>query len=345
VAIDHYISTEARLQTFSGTVLIAQNGKVLLDKAYGWADEGQRHPDMLSTRFEIGSVTKQFTAMAILLLQQRGKLHVQDPVCLFIKGCPPTWTSITIQHLLTHTSGIPDYSNALALQPRPSSVPLLDYLEQQPLDFPPGSQFRYSPSGYAVLGFVTENVAEEPYSEFLQREIFNPLHMNDTGDVQTSYSVPQLAMGYTEAWTKASPSPASPLFAAGNLYSTVGDLYRWDTALFDRTFASDSLSEMFTPHVTFCGLAGAICSSSECAAAGASCYSYGYGWYLQREAIGKSRVPLFTHGGLVPGFASLNSYYPDQHLTVIMLSNLETFASNQQEFAAEVESEMIGNAA
>lgn len=343
--IDHYIAHEVQLQSFNGTVLLAQNGKVLLDKPYGWADEEQHLLNKPTTRFGIGSITKQFTAMAILLLQERHKLQVQDPVCSYIGGCPATWNPISIQNLLTHTSGIPDYGRSLSQEPRLPSEQLLHYLERQPLDFTPGSQFSYSNSGYAVLGSVIENVAGESYADFLQREIFSPLRLTDTGYLETSPpSVPvlRLATGYSNMWVKAGPSAASPLFAAGSLYSTTEDLYRWDSALFNGTFASqDSLKQMFTPHVTYCGSAGIVCSASQCAAEGASCYSYGYGWFLQQQAFGTKHVPSDWHNGLVPGFAAYNSYFPDQKLTLIMLSDLDSSANYEPAMAGAIVAKMI----
>jgi len=146
-AIDHFISSAAQRQVFNGTVLIAQNGKILLDKGYGWADQGKRLPNQPSTRFRIGSVTKQFTATAILLLQEQGKLHVEDPICLYISGCPATWKTITIQHLLTHTSGIPDYSTTFPRQQAATPAQLIAAFESEPLDFAPGTKWSYSNSG------------------------------------------------------------------------------------------------------------------------------------------------------------------------------------------------------
>src|SRR5260370_8120660 len=163
-AIDHFISSAAQHQVFSGTVLIGQNGKILLDKGYGWADQGKRMPNQPGTRFRIGSVTKQFTAMAILLLQEQGRLHVQDPICEYIRGCPATWRTITIQHLLTHTSGIPDYVTTFPLQQPASPAQLVAPFESKPLDFAPGATFTYSSSGYAILASIIDKVSGESYS-------------------------------------------------------------------------------------------------------------------------------------------------------------------------------------
>jgi CubicO group peptidase (beta-lactamase class C family) len=343
--IDHYIANEVRLQSFSGTVLLAQNGKVLLDKAYGWADEEQQLTNKPTTRFGIGSITKQFTAMAILLLQERHKLRVQDPVCMYISGCPASWKPITIDELLTHTSGIPDYLRSLSEKAKPPSESLLHYIERQPLDFAPGSNFSYSNSGYAVLGYVIEDLAAQPYADFLQQEIFDPLHLADTGYLETSppsSPVPMLATGYTETGVKATPSIGTPLLAAGSLFSTTADLYRWDGALFNRTFSSrDSLIRMFAPHVTYCGSAATICSASQCAAEAASCYSYGYGWFVGRQAFGTNLLPVYWHSGLVPGFASYNSYYPNQKLILIMLSNFESSSAYEPAMAGAIVAKVL----
>jgi CubicO group peptidase (beta-lactamase class C family) len=333
--VDRYLAAQAKDQHFSGTVLIAQAGKILLAKAYGWADEEQRLPNRLTTRFGIGSISKQFTAMAILLLQQRGKLHVDDPVCHYISGCPAAWYSITIKNLLTHTSGIPDYYAAsLSAQPRLTSASLLAYLEQQQLDFPPGSQFRYSNSGYAILGFVIQDLSGESYQRFLQDALFDPLHLASSGDLENPPSVPNLAVGYDHAWIKAGPVDASPLLGAGSLYSAVQDLYTWDTALFNRTFATPSLlGQMFAPQVTACNSAGVLCTSADCAAQVINCFSYGYGWFLQQLPVKNGYVRAIWHNGLVPGFASLNYYYPDQKLTVILLSNLASVSTSSNSIA------------
>jgi CubicO group peptidase (beta-lactamase class C family) len=330
-AVDHYLAAQFNKQQFSGTVLIAEHGKVLLAKSYGWADEESRLPNRLTTQFGIGSITKQFIAMAILLLQDQGKLRVGDPICHYINGCPAAWNSITLRNLLTHTSGIPDYATSVAADKPLASESLLAFIERQPLDFPPGAQFRYSNSGYAILALVVEDVTRAPYSEFLQREIFGPLHLTNTGDLQSSPSVPNMAVGYDQAWTRAAPSPASPLFGAGSMYSTVEDLYRWDSALFGHTFATSKVIDpMFQPQVTACNSAGILCDPAECATQDSSCFSYGYGWFLQQLPVKDGYIHAIWHTGLVPGFAALNYHYPAPDLTVVLLCNLSNCSSSSQ---------------
>ncbi|HEX9097998.1 MAG TPA: serine hydrolase domain-containing protein [Candidatus Dormibacteraeota bacterium] len=323
-AIDHFISSSAQHEVFSGTVLIAQNGKILLDKGYGWADEGKRLPNQPSTRFRIGSVTKQFTAMAILLLQEHGKLHVQDPICRYISGCPAAWNAITIQHVLTHTSGIPDYVTTFPLEQPTSPSQLIAAFEGSPLDFVPGTQFAYSSAGYAILGSIVENVSGEPYSKFIQRAILDVLHLSSTGYDQNSPSLPDHATGYKQPWVKADYVDMSVPYAAGALYSTVDDLYRWDQALFNRKFASSqSVQQMLAAQVTTCDGLGTLCTASDCDAQRINCYSYGYGWFLGHFPVGSRYVRVNWHVGMIPGFVSLNFYYPDQEITLIVLSNLD----------------------
>ena len=325
-AIDHFISSAAQHQVFSGTVLIGQNGKILLDKGYGWADQGKRMPNQPGTRFRIGSVTKQFTAMAILLLQEQGRLHVQDPICEYIRGCPATWRTITIQHLLTHTSGIPDYVTTFPLQQPASPAQLVAAFESKPLDFAPGAKLSYSSSGYAILGSIVENVSGESYAQFLQQEIFQMLHLSNTGYDQNFPPLRQHATGYKQPWVKADYVDMSVPYAAGALYSTVDDLFRWDQALFNRKFASgESVQQMFTPQVTACDGQGTLCAASDCEAQRINCYSYGYGWFLGQIPAGGPYVRANWHSGGIQGFVSLNLYYPDQEITLIVLSNLESF--------------------
>jgi hypothetical protein len=156
---------------------VAHNG-LLFEKGYDLADKDANIPNTPQTRFRIGSITKQFTAMAILILQDRGKLHLQDPICLYVSDCPQDWQPITIENLLTHTSGIPDYINSpdfVATWTEPATPEeLIARFKDMPLEFPPGSRFKYSNSGYALLGYITERVSGESYATFLRENIFVP---------------------------------------------------------------------------------------------------------------------------------------------------------------------------
>jgi CubicO group peptidase (beta-lactamase class C family) len=305
--IDQILNSFAEREGFQGAVLVARNGKVLLSKGYGLADRDKNIPNTPHTKFRLGSVTKQFTAMAILILQAQSKLNVQDPICRYIEDCPAAWKDITIHHLLTHTSGIPDFTNFpgyLATRATPSSPEqTIARFKDKPLNFPPGEQWKYSNSGYIVLGYIIEQVSGQSYEAFLQQNIFEPLQMKDTGYDHNDGS---LAIGYTGTWrTEADYIDMTIPYAAGGLYSTVEDLYRWDQALYtEQLVPKDLLDLMFTPHAKTSdpGL------------------SYGYGWDVGKmnnhKAVG--------HGGGIEGFATGIRRYTDDKVTIIVLSNRDT---------------------
>jgi CubicO group peptidase (beta-lactamase class C family) len=169
-------------------------------------------------------------------------------------------------------------------------------------------------------------VSGESYSQFLQQEIFNVLRLSNTGYDQNFPPPPQHATGYRQPWVKADNVDVSVSYAAGALYSTVDDLFRWDQALFNRKFASgESIQQMFTAQVTACDGHGTLCAASDCDSQRVNCNSYGYGWYLGQFPTGGSYVRAIWHPGGIQGFVAVNLYYPDQEITLIVLSNLQSF--------------------
>jgi len=295
---------EARL--FSGSVFIARNGEILLSKGYGMADREKRVPNTPQTKFRIGSITKQFTAMAILILQAQGKLNVQDAICKYISDCPAAWQSITLHHLLTHTSGIPnftDFPDYQKTKQSPSSpTQTIGRFKDKPLDFQPGTKWSYSNSGYIILGFIIEQVSGQSYEMFLQEHIFVPLKMLDTG---YEHSKNLLAIGYANSVSKADVIDMSIPYAAGALYSTVEDLYRWDQALYTEQLVSKELrDQMFIPFVPVPESNG---------------LSYGYGWGIGTEV----NHPVVGHGGGIEGFSTNILRFRDDKVTIIVLSNRE----------------------
>lgn len=303
--LDAYVTNAG----FTGSVLVARNGIVLLSKGYGQADRNKKIPNTEKTKYRIASVTKQFTAMAILILQSRGKLDLQDSVCNYISTCPPAWQTITIHHLLTHTSGIPDYysspdwTNYQATPMVPSE--LIEHFIDKPLDIQPGAVWKYSNSGYEVLGTIIEQVSGTSYESFIEENILNPLNMKDTGYLKNAGD---LAIGYPDAYTTQPDDFEDPstLFASGGLYTTVKDLYLWDQALFtDKLISKDLLDKMFTPYVSVPDMVGI------------TVFGYGYGWF---NGENKNHRMMF-HTGRIEGFGSLNSIYPDDKVIVIVLSN------------------------
>ena len=309
--IDVMLDKMAKQALFTGSVLIGQRGEVLLAQGYGLADRVQGIPNTSQTRFRLASITKQFTAMAILILESQGKLKVEDPICNYIPDCPSTWNSITIDHLLTHTSGIPDFMASPdfpSIAATPSApVQTIARFRDLPLDFEPGESWSYSNCGYVVLGYIIEQVSGQTYEDFLQHSIFTPLKLRDTGYDHNSNS---LAVGYPDAYS--SPNHTQPAefidmsipYAAGGLYSTVEDLYRWEQALSTEQLVPQAyLDEMFAPHAAIPDGGG---------------WAYGYGWFVGTDQGGR---PTDRHPGYLSGFASVIARYPDNGITIIVLSN------------------------
>ena len=315
--IDTYLTHLAEAGVLSGSVLVAHNG-MLFSKGYGLADKDSHVPNTPQTRFRIGSVSKQFAAMAILLLQEQGKLHVQDHLCLYIPNCPTAWQPITLFHLLTHSSGIPDYTNLadfVATWTIPTTPQeLISRFINLPLDFSPGSRFRYSNSGFVLLGYIIEHVSGESYATFLQKHIFTPLKLSNTGYDTTYPTLPQHATGYYADYVKPAPYDMSVLYAAGALYSTTEDLYRWDLALQQHTLLSPQAEDsMFTLHMPCpsSGPGGCLMHSDQ---------GYGYGLFIATQPEGR----LIYHVGHIDGFFAYNGFYANKDLEVVVLSNLET---------------------
>lgn len=309
--LDQFLSEQANNQMFSGAVLVAQNGQILLSKGYGLADRTRQLPNTPQTRFRLGSLTKPFTALAILQLQAQGKLDVQDPICRYLTDCPVAWQTITVHHLLTHTAGIPDIERLpeyAQIKTTPSTpAQTITLFQDKPLAFLPGTQWEYSSSGYILLGVILEQAAGKTYETFLQENIFAPLGMNDTG---YEHDAATLATGYANATTVADPIDMSIPFAAGGLYSTVEDLYRWEQALAtDELLPQPLLDLLFTPYAEIPQTDGA---------------RYGYGWVIS-QPMGHR---LIGHNGGIDGFvASLNWFVAD-HVTIIMLSNQQNLNPN-----------------
>jgi len=295
---------------FMGTVLVARQEKVLLSKGYGFADLEWDIPNTPNTKFRLGSVTKQFTAACILLLEERGKLKIEDPIRKYMPDAPAAWNKITIFHLLTHTSGIPsftdfpDYSSSEAVHSTPEK--LVARFRDKPLDFQPGEKWRYSNSGYVLLGYLMERVTGQTYADFVQQNIFEPLGMKDSGYDSNSAVIVHRASGYSpsaEGPVNAGYIDMSIPFSAGALYSTTEDLLRWEQGLFGgKLLAPASLEKMTTPFKED--------------------YALGLGVH---SASGRK---VIEHGGGIEGFNTHLAYYPDDQLVVVALANLNGGAAS-----------------
>lgn len=293
------------LRSFTGSIYVERDGHVLADRSFGFANVEWQEPNTSATKFRIGSLTKQFTAAGILLLEERGMLRLDDRVSMYIDDLPPTWNNITILELLTHTSGIesltdlpPDKSRVWQ-GGRPSQI--LARVRDVPLRFQPGTQARYSNSGYILLGMIIDKVSGMSYASFLRRAIFDPLEMHDTGVDSNSQILPDRSSGYRLDGTRLLPAEyidMSVPFAAGDLYSTTHDLERWVEALFGgRILGPQSMSKMLA---TYKG-------------------DFGLGVVITKE----DGFRLVKHAGAIQGFTSELRYYPEQHLSIIVLSNSE----------------------
>jgi CubicO group peptidase (beta-lactamase class C family) len=300
---DDYMKACVEVNHFSGAVLVSKGGKTLFGKGYGFANIEHQVPNTTRTKFRLGSITKQFTAMAILILQERGKLKVEDPVGKYIDDAPKAWDGVTIHHLLTHTGGVPSYTDDPAYRKKmmmPETVKsMISRFRDKPLDFRPGEKFHYSNSGYFLLGAIIEKVSGGTYEAFLKEVIFDPLGMKDTGYDHPATVLLGRASGYTlqkDGLVNAEYLDMSQPYAAGSLYSTVEDLARWDRALADgKLISKESYAKMYTPLKN----------------------NYAYGWVV---ATTKGRKEI-QHGGGINGFATEILRYPDQEVSVVVLSN------------------------
>lgn len=289
-------------------VLAAQDGKVLFEKGYGLSNVEQRIPVTPQTHFRIGSITKQFTAAAILKLQEQGKLNVQDKLSKYIPDYP-RGNEVTLHHLLTHTSGIHNYTNNPGFLEKTTTPVKLDELVRQikmePYDFDPGAKWSYSNSGYVLLGYIVEKASGQTYGDFLKASFFEPLGMKNTGVHHAGLQLANEALGYEfkqSQFSRAKDWDMSWGAAAGGLYSTVGDLHRWNEEVFNgKVLAEPSTQAAFTAVKTADGLSS----------------GYGYGWGVM--TVRGSQI--ISHSGGLPGFSSYLLRLPRERFTVVVLEN------------------------
>lgn len=318
--LDELISKFVQLRQFNGTVLVAENGIVILKKGYGYANFELQSPAETETKYRLASVTKQFTAMAIMQLVEQGKIQLQGTICDYLPDYPKeSGIKVTIHHLLTHTSGIPSYTDFPGFMQKNVRDPyrpqdFIKFFKDSTLLFQPGERFAYNNSAYFLLGVILEKVTGKPYAQVVAEQIFMPLGMKNTGYDLNARLLPKRAAGYTQNGELLSNAPYIDMsipYAAGSLYSTVEDLFLWDQALYsERLVKKTTLEKIFTPHITISGrgIPGA----------------YGYGWFLSKEKIGSSTdsVDAIEHGGGIFGFNTLMFRVPHKKQTIILLANV-----------------------
>ncbi len=313
-SVASYLDDLAKRGQLTGAVRVERGGHVLVDRGYGLANEADNRANTAATHFRIGSNTKQFTAMGILLLQDAGQLTVDDPICRYLTPCPEAWSAVTIQHLLDHSSGIADYINS-DMFPELIGVPatvdeLIARFRDLPLMFAPGAQWSYSNSGYLLLGAVISRVSGQSYAAYLHDHVFVPLGMTETAYDDDVPPRDSHASGYLSPGVPPVFLAMSEFDAAGAVASTTADLARWDRALIDGTIGSAAArAALLTAHIA-CPVGGCAMSQDT---------GYGDGWFVA-ELNGHHYT---YHWGRIDGFKSSNGFYDDS-IIVIVLSNLET---------------------
>ena len=292
-----------------GVILFQRGAEDLVAVAGGTTGADPDTDCTLGTQFQIASVTKQFTAAAVLLLADRGVLSVDDPVRRWLDGCPPAWDPITVHHLLSHSAGLvhwPGLPGVDVTKPV-AAAEKLRVFAAAPLLSPPGERFSYSSPGYVLLAHIIERATGQPYGAFLTQEIFEPLGLASTFNGNPG-SRPGLAVGHQDGQPVAPFDLDTLGLGTGSIWSVAGDLARWDHALADGKLLSEAARRaMFTVHVPVEDDDGLVRTDG-----------YGYGWFIGSAAGGRR---LFYHPGDNPGFRSLNAWFPDDDVRLAALSN------------------------
>lgn len=303
--LDEYLLSANKFYKFNGSVLIAEKGKILLEKSYGYKNFATKSLNDSNSIFQIGSVTKQFTSTVILKLQEERKLSLQDKLSKYFPEFKYA-NKITLENLLTHTSGIYNYTNdiddndsAIVCNPVDKQL-VLDIMFKHSLDFKPGTQFAYDNSGYYLLGLIIEKVTGKSYEENIRDIIFTPLQMTHSLFDFANSKDTNIAVGYKKLNENeqliAQRWDSTVTYAAGGIFSTVGDLYKWIKAIANKEILSaDSWEAALSPHLEH----------------------YGYGWFID-SLYGKKSI---SHGGGLPGFMADVTFYPDEDAIIILLNN------------------------
>ena len=292
-----------------GTALVSKKGEIIYHKAFGMANVELNVPMKVDHVFRIGSVTKQFTAVAILQLMEAGKLSLTDEITKFIPDYPTHGHHITVEHLLTHTSGIKSYTGMEAFDTKSKldmePEELIDFFKNQPMDFAPGENYRYNNSGFFLLGYIIEKVSGMSYPEYVEENLFKKLGMKNSYFGDNNRIIPNRATGYARQDGKLVNSDYLSMklpYAAGSLRSTVEDLLIWNKAIFSyQVVSKESLKKAWTSYILNNGKPT----------------GYGYGWSLGNI----QGSPVIEHGGGINGFLSYAMYLPEEEVFVAVLSN------------------------
>src|SRR3954471_8620654 len=307
--LDNYMQAQVNVNEFTGTVLVAQRGKIIYEKAFGMADREWNIPNTIQSKFEVGSITKQFTSACILQLVEQGKLSLDDKLSKYFADFPKG-DSVTIHMLLSHTSGIKDYTQVPEFG-KVATLPLekdsmVALIKKQSYVFPPGTKWSYSSSGYFLLGYILEKVSGKSYGDYVYNSVFQKAGLRNTCVNRWDSILLYRAKGYrktTNGWKNAGYISMEGPYSAGAIISTIEDLYQWDNALFsNKIISASSFSKMTTP------------------------YKGHYGYGLTIDSF-QHHLEI-GHSGGINGFTSFLGHFPADDVIVIGLSNEET--SNTQ---------------
>lgn len=305
--VDDYVFAEMQVQKIPGVSLaVIKNGELVLARGYGFANVEHQVRVKPETIFQSGSVGKQFTATAVMMLVEEGKLSLDDKITKYFPDVPEAWRNITIRHMLTHTSGLGDYPPDIDMRRDYTEDDLVQRIKGVPLAFQPGEKWSYSNLAYVMLGVLIHKVSGKFYGDFLQERVFKPLDMSTARIISEADIVPNRAAGYRlvkgELKNQNWVSPALNTTADGALYLTVYDMAKWDAALYtEKLLKRSSLEQMWTPVKLNDG----------------KTYPYGFGWAV--ADVNGNR--LIEHGGSWQGFKSQISRYVDDKLTVVVFAN------------------------
>ena len=326
--IDNLLSRRYEANQPGGVVLVMKNGKVLFRKAYGLAVLELAVPMQPDMVFRIGSITKQITAAAILKLVEDGNVELKAPISRYLNTLPKAWEAVTVEQLLNHTAGIPNHTETPAYKTRlredlPPHDLLEAYVAELPLDFEPGTKYRYSNTGYILLGMLIEKVSGQSYSEFLQKRLFEPLDLKRIRYGSETELIPGMVPGYTKGPKPSAYRSTTQAFASGGLVSTADDVARWLQSLYEgKVLKPASLARMMTPIHLKDGK------------------EVGYGFGIGFRPIAGTR--LAGHAGGVPGYKSWAEADPATRTLVVILNNTDAPKGDDADYAKSIFSMLAG---
>ena len=309
-AASNYVRAEMQRQHIPGlALLVSRGGKIVQAQGFGRANVELQVPVKPETVFQSGSVGKQFTATAVMMLVEEGKVALDDPLTKYFSDAPATWKEVTVRELLSHTGGFGDYPEKFDFRKDWTEAELLKLVENIPLAYPPGTKWEYSNLGFLTLGILIHRVTGEFYGDFLQQRIFQPLGMQTTRIISEADIVPNRAAGYRlvkgELKNQEWVAPMVNTTADGSLYFSILDLAKWDAALYtEKLLKRSSLDQMWTPAKLNDGQ-----SNKD---------GYGFGWFIGKRQGHR----LISHDGAWQGFKTAIERYVDDQLTVVVLTNL-----------------------